>query len=264
MTTPATLNVEPGAPQSDSLLRRSTRRVPHGFWYALVALGVALGVVLVQIALYTQRTEPRDARAIVERELRLNTLRPGERVVRSVPVFRRTATEYYRQTRGILVLTDRRLIYLGAPPRDVTGASDAPPTFDQREFRVDTVVHVEPTFSVLGLARALRVASPDGDVELAVPSGSWPKAQLMMRAWEGRHVKLAAIGVWADRVRDARVALAKVIDAWKKEPVHHVVRPGDAISSIAAWYETTPESIRELNGIEGNKIKIGQRLVIRR
>src|SRR6185503_1318112 len=248
MTTSATpLNVEPGAPHSESLLRRSTRRVPHGFWYALGALGVALGVVLVQIALYTQRTEPRDARAIVERELRLSTLRPGERIIRSLPVFRRSATEYYRQTRGILALTDRRLIYLGAPPRDVTGASDAPPTFDQREFRIDTVVRVEPTFSALALARAVRIESPEGDLELAVPSGSWPKAQLMMRSWEGRHAKLAGIGAWGARVREARASLERVLDAWKKEPVYHVVRPGDAISSIAAWYETTPEAIRELN-----------------
>jgi hypothetical protein len=265
MTTSATpLNVEPGAPSSDSLLRRSTRRVPHGFWYALVALGVALAVVLVQIALYTQRTEPRDSRAIVERELRLNTLEPGERVVRSLPVFRRAPTEYYRQTRGLLVLTDRRLVYLGAPPRDVTGASDAPPTFDQREFRIDTAVTIEPATSVLGLARALSVESPEASVELAVPAGYWPKAQLMMRAWEGRHAKLAAIGVWGARVREARAELARVIQAWKKEPVHHEVRPGDALSSIAAWYETTPESLRALNGIEGNKIKVGQRLIIRK
>jgi hypothetical protein len=265
MTTSATpLNVGPDAPHSDSLLRRSTRRVPRGLWYALFALAVALGVVLVQIVLYSQRTEPRDARAIVERELRLNTLKPGERVVRSVNVFRRSGEDYYRQTRGLLALTDRRLIYLGAPPRDVTGATDAPPTFDQREFRIDTVVRVEPAFSVLGLSRALRIESPEGDVELAVASGSWPKAQLLMRSWEGRHTKLAAIGVWAHRVRDARASIERVIDAWKKEPVDHLVRPGDAVSSIAAWYETTPDSLRALNGIVGNKIKIGQRLIIRR
>ena len=265
MSTSATpLNVEPGASPSDSLLRRSSRRVPYGLWYALVALGVALAVVLVQIALYTQRTGPRDARGIVERELRLNTLRPGERVVRSLPVFRRSGTDYYRQTRGLLVLTDRRLIYLGAPPRDVTGASDAPPTFDQQEFRVDTLVRIESGVSLLAFARALRIHAPDGTVELAVPSGSWPKAQLMIRAWEGRHARLASIGAWGSRVRDARATLEKVLDAYRKEPVHHMVRPGDALSSIAAWYETTPESIRALNGIEGNKIKVGQSLTIRR
>lgn len=265
MTTSATpLNVEPGASHSDSLLRRSTRRVPHAFWYALVALGATFAVVLVQIALHSQRTGPRDARAIVERELQLNTLAPGERVIRGVPVFRRSATDYYRQTRGLLVLTDRRLVYLGAPPRDVTGASDAPPTFDQRDFRIDTLVRIEPSLALLGLARALTIESPEGSVELAIPSASWPRAQLLLRAWEGRHAKLAGIGVWGERVRDARAQLQRVLDAYRKEPLHHVVRPGDALSSIAAWYETTPESIRSLNGIEGNTIKVGQSLVIRK
>jgi hypothetical protein len=260
------LNVEPGAagtPPSGSLLRRSTRRVPHGLWYAALALGVALGIVVVQILLYQQRTDPRDARAIVERELRLNTLARGERVVREVPVFRRSGTDYFRQTRGLLVLTDRRLIYLGAPPRDVTGASDAPPTFDQQVFRIDTLVKLESGFSVLGLARALQIHAPEGELELAVPSGSWQKAKLMRQAWAGRHVRLAGIGVWAERVREARATLAQVLEAYRKEPIGHVVRPGDAISSIAAWYEVTPDQIRALNGIEGNKIKVGQRLIIR-
>lgn len=266
MTTHATpLKVEPGATDSPSgsLLRRSTRRVPHGFWYALVAIGVALAIVLVQIVLYQQRTEPRDSRAIVQRELRLNTLMRGERVVREVPVFRRTGTDYFRQTRGLLVLTDRRLIYLGAPPRDVTGATDAPPTFDQRIFRIDTLVKLESGFSTLGLARALQIRAPEGNLELAVPSGSWQKAKLMQQAWAGRHVRLAGIGVWAARVRDARATLAGVLEAYRKEPISHVVRPGDAISSIAAWYEVPVDQVRALNGIEGNKIKVGQRLLIR-
>jgi hypothetical protein len=144
MATSATsTNVEPGEPREPSrsaelgakepliakrgaLLQRSPRRVPTGVWYAAAALGAALVIVLAQVAIYTQRSEPRDARAIVERELRMNTLQPGERVVRTVNVFRRAGTDYFRRTRGMLVLTDRRLIYLGAPPRDVTGASDAP------------------------------------------------------------------------------------------------------------------------------------------
>ena len=41
------------------------------------------------------------------------------------------------------------------------------------------------------------------------------------------------------------------------------MRPGDALSSIASWYETSPEKIQQLNGIVGNKIKVGQKLLIR-
>lgn len=252
----------PGDP-AEPLLRRSRRRVPHGVWYAVAAFGIALLVVLVQLALYTRSREPRDSRAIVERELLTNTLQPGERVVRTVPVFRRTGADYFRQTRGLLVLTDKRLIYLGAPPRDITGASDAPPTFDQRDFRIDTLVRLSRSFTLLGFARALTVKSPDGKLNLGIPSSQWQKAQLMRTAWDARHKKLQGIGVWSKNVRDARAHLGKILEEYRKQPVYHVVRQGDAVSSIASWYETSEDKIRELNGIVGNKIKVGQRLLIR-
>jgi hypothetical protein len=233
-------------------------------WYALAAFGFALLVIFVQLMLYLRRAEPRDARAQVERELRTNTMQPGERVVRAVSVFRRSGVDYFRQTRGLLVLTDRRLIYLGAPPRDITGISDAPPTFDQRVFPFDTLTRIEPSFALLGFARALRVETPDGTVNLGIPSGSWQKAVLMRQAWDARHRKLYTLGEWAKRVRAARAQLDKDLAEYRKQPVYHIVRPGDAISSIASWYETSPEKIQELNGITGNTIKVGQKLLIRK
>ena len=262
-TSASSADVDGGAPPPRPLLRRVHRHVPNGVWYGLAALGFALLVVLVQLALYMRRSEPRDSRAILERELTSNTLQSGERIVRSVPVFRRNGADYFRQTRGLLVLTDRRLIYLGAPPRDITGASDAPPTFDQREFRIDTLVVLDPTFAVLGFARALEVETPAGDLKLGIPSGAWPRAQLMRQAWDVRQRKLAAIGVWAGKVRAARADLTKLLAEYRKQPVYHVVRPGDAISGIASWYETSIDSIAQLNGIVNNKIKVGQRLLIR-
>jgi hypothetical protein len=242
---------------------RTRRAIPTGVWYALAVFGCALVVVLIHLVFYLRRSEPRDARAQVERELRTNTLQPGERVLRSVPVFRRNAADYFRRTRGFLVLTDRRLVYLGAPPRDITGASGAAPTFDQRQFPIDTAVRLERSTALLGFTRALKVEAPEGDLNLALPTGSWSEAQLMRTAWESRHRTLHTIGAWGRRVRDARKQLEQQLAQYRRQPVYHVVRAGDAISSIASWYETSPEKIRELNAIEGNKIKVGQRLLIR-
>jgi hypothetical protein len=251
------------SPPQEPLLKRTRRPVPVGVWYTLAALGFAFLVVGVQLAFYTHRREPRDSRAIVERELRMNTLEPGERVIRSVPVFRRASEDYFRQTRGVLVLTDRRLVYLGAAPRDFTGESDVPPTFDQRIFRIDTLVTVDGTFTLLGFARALKIESPDEELQLGIPSGEWQRAQLLRTAWAGRHKKLEGIGVWAKKVRESRAHLGKILDEYRRQPVYHVVRPGDAVSSIASWYEIPADKIREQNGIVGNKIKVGQRLLIR-
>ena len=247
------------------LLTRDPRHkaVPTGVWYTLAAFGLVLVVVLVQIGLFTSRREPRNTETIVERELRLNTLQPGERIVRSVPVFRRSGVDYFRRTAGVLVLTDRRLVYLGAPPRDITGAGDAAPSFDQRVFPFDTLVTLERSVTLLGFARALKIESPYGDLTLGVTGESWPKAQLMRQSWDERHRTLRAIGVWAHRVRDAREQLGRELAAYRRQPVYHVVRAGDAVSSISSWYEVPPDKIRSLNGIIGNKIKVGQKLLIR-
>ena len=263
-TSASTTGVEPGDVEPRApLLRRARGSVPHWVWYTLAAFGFALIVVVAQLVLYLQRREPRDARVIVERELQLNVLRPGERVVRSVSVFRRKGVDYFRATRGVLVLTDRRLVYLGAPPRDVTGSSEAPPVFEQREFPIDTLVHVEKAFAVLGLSRALEVDAPEGAVELAISKGGWSRAQLLRMGWEARQRQLRAIGAWGARVRQARAELGKILTEYRRQPVYHVVRPGDAVSSIAAWYEIPEDRIRQQNGIAGNKIKVGQRLLIR-
>ncbi len=265
-TSASTTGLEPGDAEpriSEPLLRRARRSVPHWVWYTLVAFAFALLVIVVQLALYLQRREPRDARLIVERELRMNALQPGERVVRSVSVFRRRGVDYFRATRGLLVLTDKRLIYLGAPPRDITGSSGAAPAFEQREFFADTLVRLEPSFAVLGMSHALRIVAPDGTLELAVSSGGWPGAQLLRTAWGARQQRLRSIGAWGARVRGARAQLLQTLAEYRRQPVYHVVRPGDAVSSIAAWYEIPEERIRQQNGIVANKIKVGQRLLIR-
>src|SRR5206468_99494 len=87
-----------------------------------------------------------------------------------VNVWQRPAIDYFRATRGVLVLTDApgdslrpdggRLVYLGLQPRDPMSPPDAPPTFDVREWPVDTLVEVTPTRTLFLLASALRITAP--------------------------------------------------------------------------------------------------------
>ena len=42
----------------------------------------------------------------------------------------------------------------------------------------------------------------------------------------------------------------------------HVVAPGETLFRIALRYETTVDTIRRLNGIQGDQIEVGQRLVV--
>lgn len=259
--TPTEHRPDPTPPRN--FLLRARRRVPQWAWFSAAALAFALLVVLVQLAFYLSSTNPRDARAIVERELRMNTLDAGESVVQAVPVFRRSAVDYFRATRGVLVLTPYRLVFLGAPPRDISGASGAAPTFVQREFPIDTLVRVKGSFSLLGLSRALVIDTPEGDIKLAVSKGGRDEALALRAALDARHKTLREIGVWSAKVRSARGELGKMLEAYRRQPVYHEVRPGDALGSIAAWYEVTEDQIRQQNGISGNTIKVGQRLIIR-
>jgi LysM repeat protein len=64
-------------------------------------------------------------------------------------------------------------------------------------------------------------------------------------------------------VREARAHIQTELAEYAKRPVTHTVRPGDALGSIASWYETTPEEIQRANNLTGNKIKVGQQLLIR-
>lgn len=246
-----------------TFLHRARRRVPQWAWFTMAAFAFALLVVIAQLALYLQRSNPRDQRAIVERELRMNTLREGEPVVSAVPVFRRSTLDYLRATRGMVVLTPNRLLYLGAPPRDISGASGSAPTFDQREYPIDTLIRVKSSFSLLGMSRALVIDTPEGDFKVAISRGGRDEAVALRSAWEQRQKQLREIGAWAGKVRVARAELGKILDAYRKQPIYHEVRPGDALGSIAAWYEVSEDQIRQQNGLPGNIVKVGQRLLIR-
>jgi LysM repeat protein len=41
------------------------------------------------------------------------------------------------------------------------------------------------------------------------------------------------------------------------------VRRGEALASIAKMFNTTPESLRALNGIVGDRVRIGQTLMVK-
>ena len=250
-------------PSGTSFVDFRRRRLPPAARYFLWFVALAVVVTLAQFAVHTYRTEPRDARQFTERELRLTVLQPNERVHHIVSVFRRSPLDYYRATRGVLVLTDRRLVYLGLVPRDFVASPDAPPAFEQRDFGVDTLVTVKPGRTFFFVARALRIDAPRGDVELGVPSEGWANADGLRRTLERQHK-----GIYAEGAR--RGALLKALADARRDALrdraqerHHVVMRNETLFSIARKYQTTPEAIQQLNRMPTPRIKAGQRLTVR-
>ena len=263
--------------------RRRRRRAPYPIWLKYVAscIGLAIVVSAAQIALHAYRADPRDSRVFAERELRLTVLRPNESVVASVSVWQRPLIDYFRATRGILVVTDApaeanrpvggRIVYLGLQPRDPLSPPDAPPTFDQREWPIDTLVSITPTRTFFFIARALTIAAPrdsnaaprEPALTVGIPSGAASDADAVRSAIAKKYATLRAIGWQRRETRRARdrERLAQQFEgrrAW-----YHTVKRGEALSSVAKLYGATSEQVREWNGITGDRIRVGQTLLVK-
>ena len=182
---------EPAAQRRPPRIKKK-KRIPATTLYAVVFAVLIAVVVLVQFGVHMARTDPRDSRAIAEREFQVNSLQPGEHVYRTVSVFKRPAISYFRATRGILVLTDKRLIYLGLEPRDLLAAPDLPPTFEERDFPLDTTVKVSSGRTFFGLAKAVVIETPHEELRLGVPSAAWPQANVLVIAMTARHDRAIA------------------------------------------------------------------------
>jgi LysM repeat protein len=250
-------------PQRPGRIRRRKRRMQPGVRYSLLVAGLITIVVLAQFAVHLARTDPRDPRAIAERELALNTLQPGERVIRMVSVFRRPAINYFRATRGLLVLTNQRLLYLGLEPRDLLAAPDLPPTFEERDFPIDTMVRVESGRTFFGAAKAIVILTPNERLDLGVPSGAWPKADLMIVTMGVMRDRAIASSVVRQELLDKAEAQRKATEKSRKQPKYYTVRRGDALGSIATIWNTTPGNLRAWNKLPDNRIRVGQVLMVR-
>ena len=244
-------------------LKRRRRRMRPALRYTMIGAAIVIIGLLVQFAIHTYRTEPRNTSAIAERELRLNTLAEGERVVRMVAVFQRPWIDYFRATRGLLVLTDRRLLFLGLEPRDLLASGDSPPTFTEHDFQVDTAVQLRPGRTFFGIAKALVIETPDGSYRYGVPSLAWGKASLLLHSVAARHEHLVAIGVKQAKERARIDAQRKLAQQEAAKAKYYTVKRGDALASIAARWNTTADRLREWNNLPGSKIRIGQTLVVK-
>jgi hypothetical protein len=233
-------------------------RVPVGGIIGALVLMAMLGAAMIAgaIALHAVRSEPRDARALVTREIAQRVLEPGERPRRIVQVFRRSARDYFRRTRGLLLLTDRRLLYVGLVPRDILDPSEELPTFERRSLGVDTSLALTTGRTPLGVSRALILATPRERLVLGVPVASW-SAALAVVADVGAHQ--AAQREEGRRLRRAR----EVADSIARAPVYHVVQRGEALDLIARKYNTTVERLRELNHLGDNRIRAGDSILVK-
>lgn len=244
-------------------MRRRNRGPSRATLYVMIVVGVIALAVLVQFAVHTVRTDPRDSKAIALRELQVNTLEPGERVLRMVSVFKRPAISYFRATRGLLALTNKRLLYIGVEPRDLLAAPDLPPTFEERDFALDTMLHVTSGRTFFGLARAVVITLPHEKIKLGVPSAASAEANLLVVAMDARRDRAVALSAQQKALLARAEADRKAAEASRRKAKFYTVRRGDALGGIATTWNTTTDKLRAWNKLPDNKIRVGQTLLVR-
>lgn len=218
--------------------------------------GTLLLLVLAAFGLATVLSPPgaaAAARASSEREL-ASELDPGERVLARSYVSQRLWADNLRESFGVLAATDRRLLFVGRPPAPwLRTGGDGPPELRVQAFPYDVPFTADTRRLLLGTTPGVVVRTPAADVPFLVPRGERAHARDIERVVERALVARTSAGEREQLARVAPVAPAQVYGV-------HVVRPGEAVTTIARQYRTTPDVVRQLNRLANDRIRIGQRL----
>ncbi len=233
---------EPTVAPEGSRSRRLALALSRASVLAAVVAGTAALVVLSPIG--TRRI----ARATAEREVSA-LLDPDERVFARTFASQRRPSDLWRLSHGLLVATDRRVLYVGAAPLTLLRPHDPGP----RDLYLETWPY-ESAFSMDA------VPNDDGaTVRLRTPNRavSYQLASLT----EATAVRAVAADARRRLREDAeRLGRADVPRTSPERYTTHVVRRNETLTSIARQYGTQVDVLRQLNGLRDDDVRAGQRL----
>jgi hypothetical protein len=239
--------------ESEGLYRwfRFIKRTVIGLLVVIVAL------MIFGYAVFMRHVDARGAWRSAARELNGGMLHYGEHVEKFAKAFLRRPTDYYRASNGLLVATNDRVIFIGIAPSDKLENEDAPQTILQYEFPNDTLLTMKKERLYALTAHGVRVSHPASGTQIFAASRGDESALDSVIDHVNR--RLDALRVEAIRERRIRAAVKRLIE----QPIRYVVKRGDAISSIASRFDTTPENIRKWNNIVGDRVRIGDTLIVK-
>ena len=218
---------------------------------ALVVVVAAVGYLFL-----IRQVDPEAAWASAKRELDSGFLHYGERIVRTAHVYRRRPSNYYRAANGLLVATDQRIIFIGLEPRDKLEGADAPSAILTSVFPNDTTLSVSTRRIYALTAHGIILRRGNRVDQYAASSGDAAELDSLASFVEMRQREQRSI---AAQDRALRRKLAELL----RQPLYYVVQRGDAISTIASRYDATAAQIRQWNQLPNDKVRIGQRLLVR-
>ena len=223
-------------------------------------LGVAavvLALLLFGYFFFMRHVDAPKAWTAADRELRGGMLQYGEKVQRTAKVFMRRPSDYYRGANGVLYATNDRLIFIGVAPGSKFESADAPPMIVSQEFPNDTLLDLRGTRLYFLTAHGVRVSHP------GVPRGEFAAIRGQEAALDSLTDYVNAIHASQKKEAASERRLRQAVDAMIKQPLYYTVRRGDALSLIATKFDATADQIRQWNQLEGDRVKIGQRLLVK-
>ncbi|HJU89870.1 MAG TPA: hypothetical protein VJ672_10785, partial [Gemmatimonadaceae bacterium] len=184
--------------------------------FAAVLIGIT-AVFVLGIALYAGPTDPASARAAASRELRMRALEEGERIEHVLPVYRRSVWDYFRATHGLLVATDRRILFIGLPPTIRAGAvtEGEPPLIEEVAFSYgDVSATVGRVF--LGQSQGIVLRTPEAHERFGIESARRGDADSLVRIIRHHHEEQRRAAEREQAMRDEMARRARA-------PICHVV-----------------------------------------
>lgn len=234
--------------------RRPLVRLVLALTSSTALIGVA--ALVVAAAIVPPIGARRVARASAQREVQ-SQLASGERIVASVFASQRRWTDMWRESFGIVVATDRRVLYVGAPPTPLLRPrEDGPEELLVESYPYTAAFTLEPRTLFRGLGRGLALRTPGVQVDFR----------------GRRHVVRRTPRHAIDRLGARRGNTPRRgFDASNQAPappaaeyVTHIVRRGETLTALARRYRTSPDVLRQLNQLSTDDIRSGQRLRVPR
>ncbi len=183
-------------------------------------------------------------------------LETDERVLAQVPVYQREWWDYYRHTYGVLVATNRRLLFAGMPPEAVLHRDDGPPQVVEASFPLARGISVTRGRGFLGRDRVVELNAAGARARLAVVARDEDRLQAVLDEVTRAQAALRAVSDAERRAVEAAAAAAR-------RPVRHLVQRGEALDYIARRYGVTADSLARWNGLTTSRITVGSRLLVR-
>ena len=153
-----------------------------------------------------------------------------------------------------LVATDRRLLYVGAPPTPILRPrEDGPEELLVESYPYDAAFTLEPRPMFRGLLRGLELRTPTANVNFLIDDATWPAA---VRVSQSSINARRAVTVQDEAFAESNRSSPPVPTTY----VTYVVQRGETLTGLARRFRTSPDVLRQLNQLKSDDIRRGQRL----